>query len=202
MVANDESGENNASPVSNRLQDEELATDEETDQYIAEVAGYDKWPRDVSIDFDGALGLATVKSFRVDFASAVEEYRAIETEYLARIGNDEENAQQVRRHIIEMLLRTAIDKKEPFDTCQKLWNELLHLGFYRIERECRNTWYFGHGCRKHRQTEIGLGVLAPLIAKLERLLADPTVTKPAADYYEHELDGLEKLRAELEALRT
>ncbi|MBK9259949.1 MAG: hypothetical protein IPM54_08955 [Polyangiaceae bacterium] len=52
------------------------------------------------------------------------------------------------------------------------------------------------------EVDIGLGVLDPLIAELERLAADPATTKQAARYYRQEVDKLGELRAKLEALKT
>jgi hypothetical protein len=176
-----------------------ISSEEESDAYFAEVAGYDRWPEDVAIDFSQALTLATINSFRVDFATTVAEYRAIEAKFLPRFGNHAENAQQVRRHITEMVLDAAMTKKEPFETCLGYWNELLQLGFYRIERRCRATWSFADCCRTHGQRDIGLAVLNPLMDELERLRAEPDVTKPASEYFRHELETLGKLRAKLEA---
>ncbi|MBK9259948.1 MAG: hypothetical protein IPM54_08950 [Polyangiaceae bacterium] len=95
----DESGARKLLPDSSHHyleEDEELATDEEADEYFAELFGYDKWPRDVSIDFDRAMGLTTVKSFRIDFASAVEEYRAVEAEFRPRLADDEANVVELQ----------------------------------------------------------------------------------------------------------
>ena len=48
---------------------------------------------------------------------------------------------------------------------------------------------------------MGLALLEPLIADLERLGAEPTATKQEVDYYDYELESLQKLRARLEAER-
>jgi hypothetical protein len=176
---------------------------------IAELFGYDKWPRDVSIAFDRSLGVASLKYVKkilknidVDFASVVAEFRAIEAEFLVRIGDNEENAQQVRRIVTEMLLDAARDTDQPFETCQRYWNDLVQLGFYRIERQCLKTALFAITCGKHGHTETGFALLDPLIAELERLRAEPTVAKQAVEYYDGELVSLRKLRARLEAQKN
>lgn len=178
----------------------EIATDEESAKYFAEIAGYDKWPDNVGAEFDNALRLATIGAIRNDFTAAIEGYRVVEAEFLPRVGNIKENVQQVRRHIIEMMLRAAIDKNEPFETCWKYWTELLSLGFYRIERRCHATWAFAYYCAEQQKTDVGLGLLEPLIVELERLLAE--VDKHGATFYKHHLDLLVKLRARLEAERA
>jgi hypothetical protein len=181
------------------MTDEANDESESGDDAIAELQGYDKWPEDVSIAFDQALGVATLKSIKTNFASAVADYRAIEAEFLERIGDNEENSRQVRRLITETLLRMAWQKDEPFETCQRYWNDLVQLGFYRIERQCFMTWFFADSCRKYGHTEMGLAVLDPLIAELERLCTEPTVTKQAAKCYDERLLSLRNLRAELES---
>jgi hypothetical protein len=155
--------------------------------------------------FERARGVASVKYIRnkeIDFASIVAEYRAIEAEFLAHFLDNEENAQQVRRIMTEMLLQAAWDKDQPFETCQRYWNDLLQLGFYRIERQSNQTWLFAEICREHGQTELGLAVLDPLIAELERLRAEPTVTTQATKFYDQELESLRQLRARLEAQKN
>lgn len=169
---------------------------------IAELQGYDKWPEDVAIAFERAHGVASLKNIKTDFTSALADYRAIEAEFVVRVGDNEENAQQVRRIMAEMLLEKAWQTEEPFETCQRLWNDLQRLGFYRIERQCFMTWYFADCCRAHGQMNMGLAVLNPLIAELERLRAEPSVTKLAAECYDDRLVSLRKLRARLEAQRN
>ncbi len=172
---------------------------------LAELMGYDKWPFEVAVAFDRARGVASlkwIKNRELSFASVVADYRAIEAEYVVRVGDNEENAQQVRRVMTEMLLEAAWDMDEPFETRQRYWNELQQLGFYRIERRCSMTWYFADSCHKYGQTELGLAVLDPLIAELERLYAEPTVTKQAIKFYDQELEPMRKLRAKLEAQKN
>ena len=178
---------------------------ESDDSAIAELYGYDKWPRDVSLAFDRALGVASLKYLKNmgnDFASVVTDFRAIETEFLVRIGDNQENAQQVKRIVAEFLFRAARDKNEPFETCQRYWNDLQQFGFYRIERQVNLTVLFAISCRRHGQTDIGLAVVDPLIVELERLRAEPTVTDFAAGYYDDEIGYLRKLRAKLEAQKN
>ena len=187
------------------MTDEPKDESESGDDALGELMGYDKWPEDVAIAFERARGVASVKYIRnreVDFASIVADYRAIEAEFLVHFRNNEENAQQVRRIMTEMLLQAAWDKDQPFETCQRYWNDLQQLGFYRIERQCNETWLFAKICCEHGHTEIGLAVLDPLIAELERLRAEPTVATFAVGYYEDEIGYLRKLRAKLEAERA
>ncbi len=169
---------------------------------IGELMGYDKWPEDISIAFDRALGVVMLKWRKTNADSAIADYRAIEAEFLVRIGDNQEIAQQVRRLVTEMLLSMAWQKDQPFEACQRYWNDLQQLGFYRIERQCFMTWFFADCCREHGHTDMGLAVLDPLIAELERLRADPSVTVQATKFYDQELEPLRKLRARLEAQKS
>jgi hypothetical protein len=156
------------------------------------------WP---GYAFAKASDAACVKCFRLDFDAAVQEYRALEAEFLARIGDRQNDALEIRRRVAERILDAAHGKKAPFETCTNAWNDLLQLGFSNFERKCTMTWFFADCCRKHRQTEIGLAVLEPLIAELERLRAEAAATNESVDYYDHELEPHRKLRAKLEAQR-
>ena len=178
------------------MRDDEVMTDDEAASYLAEVAGYDKWPEGVGLAFDRALCEATVENGRVDFDEAVARYRVVEAEFLPRVGMAEENAKQVRRHIVELILDAALVKQQPFDVARQWWNTLVELGFYRLERQCRVTWSFASACLDGGQTAFAMEILAPLIAELERLQAASEATESEAGYYRHQLDLLRKVYAQ------
>ncbi len=174
---------------------------------LAELMGYDKWPREVSLAFDRALGVVSVKYLQdlenrtFDFASVVDDFRALEAEYMTIVRDNEESVRQVRRIVTEKLLQMTSNLDEPFETSEMFWHELQRLGFYRIEREINNTWLFAEICREHGQTDVGLSVIDPVIAKVEQLHAKPGITQWASEYYEQELGYLRKLRVRLETER-
>ena len=178
---------------------------ESSDDALGKLMGYDKWPEDVAAAFERARGDAHVRYARnktLDFASVLADFRAIEAEFVAHFHDNEENARQVRRIMTEMRLHAAWYKAQPFETCQRYWNDLLLLGFYRIERQCLETGSFAVCCHDYGHTDIALALLDPLIGELQRLRAGPCVTTQAAEYYDHELTSLQKLRARLEAERA
>ena len=142
-----------------------------------------------------------IKNPESTFASVVADAQAVEAEFVGRVGDNEENIQQVRRIITEMLLQAAWDKDQPFETCLQYWHDLQALGFYRLERRCLKTGLFAVICQHYGHTDMGLALLEPLLADLERLRAEPTATKQEVDYYDYELESLHKLRARLEAQR-
>jgi hypothetical protein len=172
-----------------------------------ELMGYDKWPYEVCVAFEQAVDaenrklLKNRKSVTFTFDAYVAGLRAIEAEYVEHFRNDAENAHQVRRIITEWLFKFS-DLDLRFETSQSLWNELRQLGFYRIERECTYTMIFARMCLEHGRLDQGLEVMAPVVAELERLRAQPNVTQWASEYYEQELGYFAKLRAELEEARS
>lgn len=175
------------------------------DSVVVKIMGFDKWPRDVSLAFDRALRVASLKYIKDDnitYASAVADFRAIETEYLKHFEENSESALQVRRIIAEKIFMAAWDKDEPFETCQQRWNDVVQLGFYCIEREDLETGLFAAICLDFGQIDLGLSVVDPFIAKLERLRAEPNLTAQAIKYYNTEIESFRKLRARLEAERA
>jgi cell division septum initiation protein DivIVA len=59
------------------------------------------------------------------------------------------------------------------------------------------SWYWGECCLMHKENAAGLAVLEPLIAKLERFLAETTVTKTEARDYRRLHNSLGQLSARL-----
>lgn len=174
---------------------------------LGELMGYDKWPDDLATAFERDRGdvirkyLKDRKNRTFTFDAVVADFRALETRYMEQFRDHSENAQQVQRITAEMLLDMTYIRDEPFETSQLFWHELQRLGFYRIEREINNTSLFAEICREHGQTDVGLSLIDPVIAKVEGLRAKPGITQWATEYYEQELGYLRKLRARLETER-
>jgi hypothetical protein len=189
------------------MMDGESGDDSDDDNAMAELMGYDKWPGDVAAAFDHARGRLSVaqiknrKKLKNDFASVVADFRALETEFAERVGNEDENVRQLRRIVAEMLLDAAWYTEQPFETCLKYWQDLQELGFYRVEREGLHTGSFAACCLHHGQIDLGLALIDPFIAKIERLRAESNVTEQALAYYAEEIESFGKLRARLEAAR-
>jgi hypothetical protein len=186
------------------MKNEPTIESDEQPSVVAELMGFDKWPQGVAIAFNNAVHrtfLDHVKDKSVTYTTTVATFRAIENEFLKHFENNETNALEVRRIIAEYILEMSWYKNEPFETCQRCWNDLVQLGFYRIEREGLQTGVFAALCLSYRQIDLGLSVVEPLIAKFERLRAEPNLTDSAAEYYDEEIESFRKLRARLEAAR-
>jgi hypothetical protein len=162
---------------------------------------FDTFPDSTTRDFAMALDATWQQTRNSTFAEVVAAYKRVEDEFTLRAGDNEIYVLDFRRGIAECILKTAVDREEPFEVCEKLWNELLGLGFTDIEQRCTMSWYFADGCLYHQQTQTGLRVVEPVMAELERLLAESTVTEHAAEFYRYQLDimqrRLDKLRAQL-----
>ncbi|TKD02228.1 hypothetical protein [Polyangium fumosum] len=153
--------------------------------------------------FARACGALLVKSLERtrSFAEGVEDFRKLEVEFLARVGDDDVAVREIPRRIAEHILLLAHEKHPPFEVCREAWNDLVRLGFSSIETECWKTRAYGDCCAYDERPDEGLVVLDPLITKLERLLEDArgTGTEYPARFYEHELEDLGNLRDVLEA---
>lgn len=153
--------------------------------------------------FAKACGALLVKSLEPSrsFAEGVEDFRNLEAEFLAHVGDDEIAVREIPRRIAEYIFDLVHDKRPPFEVCREAWNDLVRLGFSGIETECNMSWFYADCCGYDERPDEGLVVLEPLIAKLERLLEETkgTGAEYPARFYENELEGLGNLRNVLEA---
>ncbi|MDC3958378.1 hypothetical protein [Polyangium jinanense] len=131
------------------------------------------------------------------FAEVVDDYRGLEAEFVARAGDDERSALEVRRRIAEHVLSAARDKAPRFEVCRGAWNELIRLGFTNIWIRCLTTWSYLDCCAYDEQPEEGLAVVEPLLAELERGLEEARAAQRPTDFYEEELERYGDLRDEL-----
>lgn len=160
------------------------------------------WADSISRDFARARANAWKKTRDCDFATTIDEFRNVEQVFVNRAGANEAYVQYYKRCIADDLFEQAVHYKDaPFDSCYSLWKELNELGFSEVEERCFATRAFARFCKERGQAGIGLSLLDPLLADLERLRADPAVTLQAAKYYDQEIESGRKLRAELLAQR-
>lgn len=183
-------------PTKERTMEEDHTPQEDETNELDDV-----WQDPLSREFAQAKDRVTLRCIKSDFVTAVGQYRALLQEYLPRVGSDEELRLEFHRRIIEEILTLAYQENEPFETCQRVWNEMLQVGFSTIECRCLMTHFFVKCCIRSTETDIGFSVLDPLIADVERLRAEPTATKQEVDYYDYELESLNKLRSRLEIER-
>ncbi len=155
--------------------------------------------------FAQASGTLLVKSLEPSrtFAEAMEDFRRLQAEFLARVGDDEIAVREIPRRIAEYILSLAREKHPPFEVCREAWKDLVRLGFSHIDVECMKTWLYADCCTYDERPDEGLAVIVPLIARLEQRLEEArgteTKTEYPADYYESWLERLVNDRNVLEA---
>jgi hypothetical protein len=157
------------------------------------------FPNELCRDFAHAIDATVVRTFESDFADTRVAFKKVEAEFIVRAGDDTFQILEMKRRVAEAILKSAVEKCETFETCRTWWAEMLCVGFTNMDRRCTMSWYYAECCRQNKKPDVGLEVLEPIIIEIERLLAEPTVTENAAEYYRYELDKLGKLRDRLKA---
>ncbi|MDC0748962.1 hypothetical protein [Polyangium mundeleinium] len=148
-------------------------------------------------EFANASEAILAKSFERDFVDVAEDYRRLEAEYVARMGDHEFGVLETKRRIAEDILSAAHSKHPPFEVCREVWNELVHLGFSNTFRECLMSGFYADCCAYDEQPEEGLAVLEPLLAKLQRRLDEAKAVQKPTRFYEQELGKLHDLQGAL-----
>ncbi len=155
--------------------------------------------------FAEALHACIVKSFdpKRSFAEAVEDFRKLEAEFLARVGDDEVAVREIPRRIAENILSLAHQKHPPFEVCREAWNEMVRVGVSGTEYEWLRASLYANCCTYDERPDEGLAVIVPLIVRLEQRLEEArgteTKTEYPATYYEAWLEHLVNDRNVLEA---
>ncbi len=153
-----------------------------------------------------------------NFSDVAVDYRRIEAEFTARVGEGEASQDLVlgmRENIAGDLLRAATMLAEPFEVCRGAWNEVVRLGFRNLWDECWKARPYAQACLRTHRPDEGLAVLEPLIVALERGLEEelrrrseareqgeiPTKGELPPSYYRSMLASFLELRDKLEAER-
>jgi hypothetical protein len=153
--------------------------------------------------FVKASNAILLKSFHRtrSYAEVVADYRRLELEFVAKMGDDEFGALETKRHVAESILSLAHGYPPSFDVCREAFHGLVRLGFTNLLMKCMESWLYADICAYDEQPEEGLAVLDPLITELEQWLKESRATQRPTLFYEDELQTLKKLRDELEAQR-
>ena len=143
-----------------------------------------------------------VRKPRLDFVTAVQEYRQIEAELVQQFGNDERMTLELRRRIAEWIVRYAWHDDVPFEQFQAAWNDLLALGFTDAEKKREMIFYFADYCLNNEHYDLGLAEFDPVIAEFEQWLQTAVLKPKFRAFCEKDLENLKFLREGLMALRT
>ena len=148
------------------------------------------------------IGLVYAKRPWPGFEWAVQEYRQIEAEIVAREGEDEFMVLETKRRIAEWILTCANRDNVPFERFQEAWNELLALGFTDGYKQRHMTFLYADYCLTNKLYDLGLGVFEPVIVEFEEWLQSRVLKKRDRAEYNQELANMKLLRDGLIAFRT
>jgi hypothetical protein len=160
-----------------------------------EAERIDALGREFTNSHDGLL----VKSLdrKRTFAEAVDDYRRLQAEFVARAANSEFAVLETSRRVAETILSLAREKHPPFEVCREAWNEIVRLGFTGIDERCTSTWSYVDCCAYDEQPEEGLAVLEPLLGELERQREERRATQQSTGFQDYYIERLADLRDEL-----
>ncbi len=152
-------------------------------------------------DQENAIRIESVLSHDppLSFDEILEEYRKIETELVEQAGDDEFSALEMRRRIAEWILTAASWRDQPFDVCQKAWDDLLALGFSSRHMKCSMTCTYADCCLENKHAYVGLAAVESVIAELEDWLAVTTLEPNWRSDYERLRTSLNRRRNKLKA---
>ncbi|MBK9259952.1 MAG: hypothetical protein IPM54_08970 [Polyangiaceae bacterium] len=151
------------------------------------------------VAFTHEMSQVTLRLMELTFEQAAREYRRVETEFVARAGNDEDDVRDIQRRITAQILGAAHDDEQPHEVCRGIWEELVERGFSDREQKRIFTGIYARCCQWNGEFDAGIAVLEPLIAESEAWLEHAALTPELRAYWEHDLTMARKIRDELEA---
>jgi hypothetical protein len=117
------------------------------------------------------LTRAALETQNMDVAAVVDFYKRIEDRFLPLAAGDEVLALETRRRVAEGVLSSATRDPQAHALCQRLFENLVDLGFTNLER--KGTFYliYSKHCMESGQIEEGTRLMEELEAELSRLLS-------------------------------
>ncbi|WP_170319716.1 hypothetical protein [Polyangium spumosum] len=169
----------------------------------ASMTAEEKRARRLFSEFVKASNAVLLRSFdrNKTYVEIVDEYRAIEAEFVARMGDDEPGALETRRHVAESIFSLARRSGPTFEVCREAWNDLVRIGFTGSLTKCMYSLMYADFCAFDEQPEEGLAVLEPLRAELEGWIERSRAAQRPTMFYEDQLETSRRLQDELEARR-
>jgi hypothetical protein len=158
--------------------------------------------RELDMELNRAMDSIAYASWPRSFAETARDYRQLEADFLPRLqGADEFFLPEAKRRITFAILMDAHQLEQPFDVCRGVWNDLSPVEFRDILQKCAMAWFYADCCLFNKKPDAGLAVIEPLIAELRKLPLEDT-DEDTLESYQAGLARLERLRDQLEALRT
>ncbi len=157
--------------------------------------------RKLSFEMVVAIHAIAKTSSNRSFADVARDIRQVEADSLARLqGDDAFFVPDAKQRISFALIKEANQHHESFEVCHDLWNELLQRGFADLKHKCTTTWFYADSCLFNKQPDVGLPLVEPLIAELQKLLREDPDAEVSEEEYPEELARLQKLCDQLKAI--
>ena len=138
----------------------------------------------------------------LSFAEIQQQYRQLETDFLARLQPDDEFfVPELKYSITWAIFVQAHEHRQSFEVCRDLWNELRPWDFGHLEHKCPMIRRYAECCIFNQQADAGLAVVEPFLAELQHQVDTGTDEDMPSEKYPEEIARLKKLRDELEALK-
>jgi hypothetical protein len=151
------------------------------------------------IEFTQKLSAAILREMEWPFEDVLLEFRRIEEEFVARAGDNQEIALDIKRRISKQILGAALGADQPHEVCRKIWEELVEQGFSDHETMRNNTAIYARCCQFNGEFAAGIAVLEPLITEMEQSLNGEALTPKERKWYEKDVTTFRKIRDELKA---
>ena len=148
------------------------------------------------------IGLVFAKRPWPGFAAAVQEYRQIEADLIARSGIDAWYLLELKRRIAEWIVMCADRDDVPLEQMQEAWDGLVALGFTDEFKKRDMVFIYADYCLSHDHYDAALEWVEPLIAEFELWLQTAVLTPELRKFRQDDFDNLKFLRDGLIALRA
>lgn len=178
---------------------EDCTIDEMTNE--EEVAEEEEQLSPEEIDFSQRVHENILREMDHSYEDVLREYRRIEEEFVARVGDNEEVALDFKRRISKQILGAACRTDQPHEVCRGIWEELLQRGFADLYTKQIHVGIYARCCQFNGEFAAGIGAIDAVITETETELAleGTALTPHWRHWYGKSIEGLRKIRDELVA---
>jgi hypothetical protein len=144
--------------------------------------------RELSQALARALEDVYVKGPDMKFEDLVKSYKLVEESFLPKVAGNEVLILETKRRVAELILYSALEKKCSFGLCERLFNEVVDLGFTNLEKKANVYMVYSRYCLQIGHNDEGNRLLIPLKAELEE-----NIYKKDVLLYQHLLQNIQSL---------
>jgi hypothetical protein len=159
--------------------------------------------QDLGLELHKAMKPISAASSEHSFAEVDAKYRTLETEFMSRLQpEDDFFVPELKSRIAHARFVAAHEHRQPFEVCRNLWNALHPWDFGHLEIKCPMIRRYAECCLLNNEPDAGLAVVEPLLAELQHQVDTDTADDMPSGKYPEEISRLQKLRNDLQALKT